>query len=311
MMSYRFWTMLLMMSMTACICILLMAKTGVWKTGNTIILTQPGSFQEPLPTHFESSFHVASPLPSFVKRIDDWGHGGIRFAQWNHGSEADKPFYEKFLSVVQPFIKPGSTAVDIGGHAGDTVIPIAFGTKGGRTIVFEMGPPFDVLAFNVELNPQLNIDIYRKAVSNKFGVVQYSSGCQGCNGGIADDARGKTMGEKVESVRLEPFLIETYGSDILKNISFIKIDTEGHDIVILKDLKNSTLIETKPVFWIEWFAGYRSGDPKVCTPKSQALFDVIHEIGYVPHLNASSRVTSCNNANYKADLLLLPEALSV
>lgn len=46
------------------------------------------------------------------------------------------------------------------GHAGDSVLPIAYATHGGKTVTFEVGPPYDVLEINIEINPQLDIDAY-------------------------------------------------------------------------------------------------------------------------------------------------------
>jgi hypothetical protein len=40
----------------------------------------------------------------------------------------------------------------------------------------------------------------------------------------------------VSSVRLYPFLLEFYGKDFVDNICMVKIDTEGHDAVILSDM---------------------------------------------------------------------------
>ena len=93
------------------------------------------------------------------------------------------------------------------------------------------------------MNPHLQIEVHNVAVSNSFGLVNYSASkkikghwtedmsslfedCkEDCNGG-----QGKISmdgGEyQAESVRLYPFLSEHYSSSFIKNICMIKIDTE-------------------------------------------------------------------------------------
>ena len=66
--------------------------------------------------------------------------------------------------------------VDIGAHGGDTTIPLAVVAGGGKTIGFEMGPPYQLLSVNTRLNEKLDIDIYNKAVSDKTGNATYKTG---------------------------------------------------------------------------------------------------------------------------------------
>ena len=55
---------------------------------------------------------------------------------------------------------------------------------------------------------------------------------------------------------------------------FIKTDTEGHDIEIIRNIKD-ILVKYKPVLFTEWFAQYSSAD-------TAELFKVINDAGYVP-----------------------------
>jgi len=60
----------------------------------------------------------------------------------------------------------------------------------------------------------------------------------------------------------------------INNISFIKTDTEGHDVSILES--SADLIDRiKPVIFTEWFFMYTDVE-------SQRLFDVIEKLGYLP-----------------------------
>lgn len=245
-------------------------------------------------------------LPDYLKRVDQWPHG-ILFAQWNNYAEPIRTFDGGWAKLLEPYVKPGSVVIDIGGHVGDTPLPLAHASRGGTVIAFEMGPPFKTLKCNVGLNPQLDIRIHKLAVSDSERMVDYTSGCGGCNGGIST----RRQQYRVQSIRLVPFLTETYGADLLKNISFIKIDTEGHDKVILRDIKEF-LHEQAPVVWVEWFAVYHEpGAPEKCSKGSQDLFDAIREVGYQPCSAESFKlgkpaVVGCTNKEFTRDLLLLP-----
>ena len=81
------------------------------------------------------------------------------------------------------------------------------------------------------------------------------SGCGGCNGGISHVQNRFTMDNySVRSVRLYPYLQHHYSESFIDNICMIKIDTEGHDVVILSDLDEKL---RPPVIWVEWFRRYK------------------------------------------------------
>ena len=61
----------------------------------------------------------------------------------------------------------------------------------------------------------------------------------------------------------------------ISKIGFVKIDTEGHDIEIIRGMRDF-LQQHKPVLLTEWFFGYSAAD-------SQKLFDAISDAGYVAH----------------------------
>ena len=93
----------------------------------------------------------------------------------------------------------------------------------------------------------------------------------------------------------------------------VKVDTEGHDSVILSDLEKS---EFRPrVLWVEWALRYEFydfenlilEDEDWCTPGSASLFDIPHRLGYtVFHPSMPlTRVGGCQTKNYISDLLML------
>ena len=56
----------------------------------------------------------------------------------------------------------------------------------------------------------------------------------------------------VESVRLVPYLQHHYDPALLASVCLVKLDTEGHDTAILRDLLRSPAFRP-PIIWTEWF----------------------------------------------------------
>ena len=92
----------------------------------------------------------------------------------------------------------------------------------------------------------------------------------------------------------------------------IKIDTEGHDAVILSDLDQ----RLKPrVLWVEWFLRYEFydfdnfilEDENWCTPGSASLFDIPHRLGYQVFSPSMplKKIGGCQTKYYVSDLLML------
>ena len=51
------------------------------------------------------------------------------------------------------------------------------------------------------------------------------------------------------------YFIQNYPQHFLDKIKMIKIDTEGHDVVILEDMKHFNF--RPPIIWTEWFEMYK------------------------------------------------------
>ena len=79
----------------------------------------------------------------------------------------------------------------------------------------------------------------------------------GANGGITQSASRSDLA--VEAVRLSPFLHSHYSEQFLDNVCLLKIDTEGHDVIILDDLSEDF---RPPIIWTEWFREYIFNDVK-------------------------------------------------
>lgn len=186
------------------------------------------------------------------------------------------------------WIQPGMTCIDIGGHSGDTAIPMMVYSR-GTVLTVEPNPvirPF--LEYNCAINQHLGkFVIAWEAVTNKNtdDLVFSDHSNLMCNGGILDEtwdeetrnraleSSGKTI--TVSGLTLESMLDKYLTKDEIDNIGFVKTDTEGHDAEIIRNSRD-ILLKYKPVLFTEWFAGYSQ-------EASNKLFEVIEDAGYVAH----------------------------
>lgn len=216
------------------------------------------------------------------------------------------PSFEKVFSYYWDnyhygtWIRPGMTCVDIGAHIGDTAIPMMIAC---RATVLAVEPNSHMLPFlqkNCEANSNFGrFVIATEAVTNQvtenltFGDHNNAM----INGGILDaswDAgtastvRGMTGNTlTIPGLPFENICQKYLSPQEIDNIGFVKIDTEGHDIAIIENMRDF-LIKHKPVLLTEWFFGYSAAD-------SKKLFDTIAAAGYVPHNPATMELADLNN----------------
>lgn len=159
-------------------------------------------------------------------------------------------FFTEFINKVSHFIPEGSEVIDIGAFDGDTSLPLslAAGTS-GKCINFECGPAWHMLQINTTLNSSLNNLNYNYAASNKNGIeiFNYNNSVGGPK--HKTNYIGKYPQKRlVKEVNISQ-LLETLN---LKNLNFIKTDTEGFDVQILFFLEKQ-IDKFRPVIHIEWF----------------------------------------------------------
>jgi FkbM family methyltransferase len=189
------------------------------------------------------------------------------------------------------FIKPGSTAIDIGAHSGDTAIPMGlfgFDKQTGRKsniIAVEPNPDLQgLLAICFDLNSHVaNFSQCRAAITaTDMDCVEISDhGNANCNGGIAEGysetltTRLKDSAKVVYKARglSIPSLLRENNVDA-SDVTFIKIDCEGYDKEIIRGAKEF-LAAVKPALFVEWFAWFSPED-------DDDLFRAIDEVGYAP-----------------------------
>lgn len=145
-------------------------------------------------------------------------------------------FFENFTTdLLKSFIREENTILDIGAHHGYYSL-IASNLVGKRGKVFAFEPVkenYFILLKNVSLNKFRNVECWNSAISdNNCEKDFYIS--------KASDSSGFTPHPLSSTV--EKRLVQTYSIDEFFNdqkIDIIKIDTEGHELSILKGAKNT------------------------------------------------------------------------
>ena len=255
---------------------------------------------------------IASALHVFSTELDgrkyniNWYYGSAYENNIPASPEDPREYHHQFENWVndyKDFIREGSTVIDIGAFTGDTVLSLAFmAGKGGKAIAFEPHPKnFKELDRNVAANPFLDIDIYNAAVMEEDGEFDflYQTDCNGCkNGGPSGKGSWTVVTHdynepvRVKGININKLLHEKYDID---SVSFIKSDTEGHDLKILRSIID-IIANVKPAILIERIPG-----------QEHEIKALIEEIGYV----VVDKKTKFEVYSWKwqehQDLLLLPE----
>lgn len=207
--------------------------------------------------------------------------------QYATGKSTLKDLFDYYLikNHWDKWIQPGMTVIDIGGFAGDTAIPMM---SRCRSTVLTIEPNYTIrpfLNFNCAVNKHLGkFVIASEAVTNvhtdNLLFRDHQNGL--CNGGILDEKWDEETARRVNAISgkelmvsgmpLEDMCKKYLTEDEIRNIGFIKTDTEGHDIEIIRNSADF-IVQYKPVIFTEWFFLYSSADV-------QEMFRVIDYIGY-------------------------------
>ena len=185
----------------------------------------------------------------------------INYYRWQHPYQGDWELTELFTSMklgyVRKLIKPNSVVLDIGAHTGN--MSVAYSMFADKVISFEPNPAtFEILEKNSQLNK--NIVPYNFGCSDEEGTIEFHYSDPGFNNGgyatrteVGIGVTGHKVPIEVYCVNVESFLKQVHTDDY-NNISFIKIDCEGHDKEILLTLKN-IIEKNKPTIQTEIYDG--------------------------------------------------------
>lgn len=156
--------------------------------------------------------------------------------------EKTNDFYEiDIFNSFKNFIPKKGIFLDIGANIGNH--SIMFSSYYNDIEVFSFEPflsNYELLSYNTRFYPKIHP--LKLALGSNEGIVHISSDNNTNKGGASLSIKG----EKCPVMALDSLNI--------KNISFIKIDIEGHELSAIEGAIK-TIIQSKPIIWIEDFTG--------------------------------------------------------
>ena len=221
--------------------------------------------------------------------------GYIEYAQWLHPFEGEKQILQSEIDELRKYLSEGDVAIDVGAYTGDTVIPIALAVgKSGLVLALEPNSyVFTVLEKNSKLNKEKTniVPLMFAATENDEDIVFYYSDAGFCNGGshkgLSIWKQSKLFRLKVTGKNLERFIRQEYG-DIITKIKYIKVDTEGQDLTVIKSIRK-LISECKPFIKAEIFL-HTSYEQRL------ELFSILQDLGYTIY-------KVIDGSNYKGEII--------
>ena len=182
--------------------------------------------------------------------------------------------YEETIMIKQQ-IKKGNNVIDIGANIGYfTLLFAKLVGPDGKVFAFEPDPTnFSILKKNIEVNNYNNVILSQKAISDKTEPTKLFL-CKFSNGMHRTyDSNLCDKSLDIESVTLDDFLNQINFSG---KIDFIKIDTEGSEIKVLKGIEKIIEMNDDISLQIE----FNPSSINECGFKSRSLPDFLIKKGF-------------------------------
>ncbi len=206
--------------------------------------------------------------------------GTIEYANWLNPLVPPKMITQQEVDFFKTVIRKGGLAIDIGANTGDLTVSMGI-AAGADGLVLALDPNTQVYAI-LEANTKLNqnkahiIPLPFAATPTDGEFFFASSEASFSNGGLVNNDSDATHGkyklkEKVKGVNLEKYLHKHHAAWLTK-LSFIKVDTEGNDLSVLKTLE-SLIATYKPAIVAEVF-------PTLTREERTAMYAFLSDLGY-------------------------------
>lgn len=172
--------------------------------------------------------------------------GGLRYWKWR--TDAIDPM---LLNAVNTLVRPGHVVWDVGGNMGFFAFAAAVRAGNGRVAVFEPDLSLcHLLQRSRDANPDLSVDIFPLAVSNRDGIAQFNIAERARSTNFLAEAQGSTQTGgvrqtlSVPTIRLDTFLQHYPAPDL------VKIDTETAEHLVVEGMQE-LLRSARPVVLCE------------------------------------------------------------
>ena len=221
-------------------------------------------------------------------------------------------YEENNVNIIKKLVRDSTTVFDIGANIGLMAIPILDKFPNSTVISVEPSPNSFPFLSKTQNNSKFNERwiVVNKAISNTTGIVnfQLTAAENGAYESILDTKRSPI----VDTISVNTTTIDALWIAQQKpEVSFIKIDIEGADLLALMGAKEC-IKHCKPHLLIEW-------NKTNIIPfglNNQNLLNLAEEINYsifaLPHLTICNDLTTLNLlAQLGEDFLLSPNAIEV
>jgi len=204
-----------------------------------------------------------------------------------------RPVYEApETAIVRRELGPGQTFVDVGAHIGYYTV-IASSLVGDAGTVFAMEPSpenFGVLVNNIRASGRSNVFAINKAASSKTGVTDLY-----LSPGNSGDNRLFPPGPPWQRVRVETVRLDDLFSAYAGRIDFIKCDTQGHELSVLRGAAETLgRFPSMKMLFEYWPFGIRqNGD------SPSGLLEELAGLGFTVEWPGPSAVSRCTPENGK------------
>lgn len=187
-------------------------------------------------------------------------------------------FYERCYIdwlLNNEIVKSDKNIIDIGAHIGWYTVSLADKCK--HIYSFECSPKsFNYLCANIALNSiDYKVTKYNSALSGSVGTTKYYIRDKQDGGG---NGISKFEYDNMQNVPSIDVPMNTLDSYELKDINFIKIDVEGHELEVLKGSVKTIKNNNYPKILFESWDNEREGFP--IERLKQELFEFIISLGY-------------------------------
>lgn len=194
-----------------------------------------------------------------------------------------KGFHEKYelnliLNILKKFLPNKSSMIDVGANIGNH--SVFFGPHFKKVYSFEPNPIlFKVLQSNIMLNKlDKNIELFNIGLGDKNENKKYLLTTKNLGGSGFFE---KNFNSKYHHSEFDLEIIKG-DSFNLKNINFLKIDTEGYDFKVIKGLRE-TIKKCKPIITFEVHPFGKDADE---------LLNYLKELKYIYLYNISASMFS-------------------
>tara|TARA_R100000152_G_C6758093_1_gene181951 strand:+ start:603 stop:1349 length:747 start_codon:yes stop_codon:yes gene_type:complete len=200
-------------------------------------------------------------------------------------------------SFLSKIIEPNATVIDVGARDGDSLLPILPILKeGSHIIAFEpIKKEFDKLIKTLtEYNiPENQFTCNQFAIDSETGEADFLYDTEDRNGGLKDklnsvlkrayeNTKFKTQSQWNQELIVQCFCWKDLKEDLknkMTKASFIKVDTEGSDIVVLKELL-PVIKKSRPFILFEWYPGTEKEFFLFLKENHLVVLNVPHEVPF-------------------------------